>query len=198
MLLRWTETWINLSLYAFRTASIDRPDLLCGRDTYKALLLCSGDCRCKWNRNNSRQFLRAWRIVKFGSLRNVVRSVGRRIVLFAENLFNRNTGRRDFVLVLLLLGSILLINQTHQRVPVRIADIFVIPIRRFCTELGNCTGTVQIARNQRMVSNSESRKAFRRDKAVDITEDIDCSEVFSAAPANHLALCSGGNISISD
>ena len=51
---------------------------------------------------------------------------------------------------------------------------------------------------QRMVSNSESRKAFRRDKAVDMTEDIDCSEVFSAAPANHFALCSGGSISISD
>lgn len=34
--LRWTETWRDLSLYAFRTASIDRPNLLCGRDTYKA------------------------------------------------------------------------------------------------------------------------------------------------------------------
>ena len=34
--LRWTETWRDLSLYAFRTASIDRPNLLGGRDTYKA------------------------------------------------------------------------------------------------------------------------------------------------------------------
>ena len=32
----------------------------------------------------------------------------------------------------------------------------------------------------------------------DMTEDIDCYEVFSAAPANHFALCSGGMISISD
>ena len=43
-----------------------------------------------------------------------MRSVGRRIVLFAENLFNRDTGRRDFILVFLLLGSI----TTHNTTPI--------------------------------------------------------------------------------
>ena len=45
---------------------------------------------------------------------------------------------------------------------------------------------------QRIVSSSESRNAFRRESAVDITEAIDCSEVLRAAPANHLALWSSG------
>ena len=41
---------------------------------------------------------------------------------------------------------------------------------------------------QRMVSSSESRNAFSRDRAVDITDAIDCSAVLRAAPANHFAL----------
>ena len=49
-----------------------------------------------------------------------------------------------------------------------------------------------------MIFISESRKAFRWDSAVYITEDNDCSDVFSAALENRIALCSGGNISKSD
>ena len=45
-------------------------------------------------------------------------------------------------------------------------------------------------------SSSESRKALSRDKTVDITEAMACSDAFSAAPANHRALCASGSLSI--
>ena len=45
---------------------------------------------------------------------------------------------------------------------------------------------------QMVCSSSVSKKAFSRDSTVDSTEAMACSEVFSAAPANHRALCSGG------
>ena len=43
----------------------------------------------------------------------------------------------------------------------------------------------------------QSLNAFRRDIAVDMTLFIACSELFSAAPANHRALCSLGSLSMS-
>ena len=45
-------------------------------------------------------------------------------------------------------------------------------------------------------SSSESRKALRRDNTVLMTEAMAWSDVFSAAPANHRALCSGGSFSM--
>ena len=50
---------------------------------------------------------------------------------------------------------------------------------------------------QMVCSSSVSRNAFSRDSTVDSTEAMACSEVFSAAPANHRALCSGGRRPIS-
>ena len=50
---------------------------------------------------------------------------------------------------------------------------------------------------QMICSSSESRNAFSRDSTVDITDAIACSDEFSAAPANHFALCSAGSLPIS-
>ena len=53
--------------------------------------------------------------------------------------------------------------------------------------LQNFSASISVSK-QRICSNSESRKAFSLERAVDITEAIDCSAVFKAAPANHFAL----------
>ena len=50
---------------------------------------------------------------------------------------------------------------------------------------------------QMVCSSSVSRNALSRDSTVDSTEAMACSEVFSAAPANHRALCSEGKRPIS-
>ena len=50
---------------------------------------------------------------------------------------------------------------------------------------------------QRICSNSESRKPFNLESAVDMTDAMLCSAVFRAAPANHFALWSFGNSSMS-
>ena len=47
---------------------------------------------------------------------------------------------------------------------------------------------------QSTCSNSESRNALRRESTVDMTEAMACSALLSAAPANHLALWSGGSL----
>ena len=68
----------------------------------------------------------------------------------------------------------------------KIADFF----------LQNCSASIAVSKHN-ICSSSESRKAFKRERAVDMTEDIACSDVFIAAPANHFALCSSGSLAIS-
>ena len=60
----------------------------------------------------------------------------------------------------------------------------------------NFSASISVSK-QRSCSSSESRKEFSRDSAVDMTDAIDCSAVFRAAPANHFALWSSGSISMS-
>ena len=60
----------------------------------------------------------------------------------------------------------------------------------------NCSASISVSKHS-SCSNSESRKAFKRDRAVLMTEAIACSEVLSAAPASHFALCSSGSRSMS-
>lgn len=59
----------------------------------------------------------------------------------------------------------------------------------------NRSASISVSK-QRICSSWESRKAFSRDRAVDITLDMACSAVFRAAPANHFALWSSGSKSI--
>ena len=47
---------------------------------------------------------------------------------------------------------------------------------------------------QSTCSSSESRNALRRESTVNMAEAMACSALLSAAPANHLALWSGGSL----
>lgn len=51
----------------------------------------------------------------------------------------------------------------------------------------NFSASISVSRHK-SCSNSESRKELSLDSAVDITDAMLCSAVFSAAPANHFAL----------
>ena len=60
----------------------------------------------------------------------------------------------------------------------------------------NFSASISVSKH-RSCSSSESRNAFSLESAVDMTLAIDCSAVFSAAPANHFALWSLGRRSTS-
>ena len=60
----------------------------------------------------------------------------------------------------------------------------------------NISASISVSKH-RSCSSSESRNAFSLESAVDMTLAIDCSAVFSAAPANHFALWSFGRRSTS-
>ena len=63
--------------------------------------------------------------------------------------------------------------------------------------LQNCSASIAVSK-QSICSSSESKKVFSRDSAVESTDCMDCSAVFSAAPANHFALWSSGSFAISN
>ena len=62
--------------------------------------------------------------------------------------------------------------------------------------LQNRSASISVSKH-RICSSSESKNELRRDNAVPITLAMDSLEVFSAAPANHLALWSLGSIAMS-
>ena len=60
----------------------------------------------------------------------------------------------------------------------------------------NFSASISVSKHS-SCSSSESKNALSRESAVDMTLAIDCSAAFSAAPANHFALCVFGNKSMS-
>ena len=62
--------------------------------------------------------------------------------------------------------------------------------------LQNFSASIAVPKHS-ICSSSESRKLLSLESAVDITDSIDWSDAFRAAPASHFALCSLGSLSIS-